>query len=193
MERHDIELYLTELGTELNSRGVHKPIRVMLIGGAYMLLQANASRTTDDIDFFWLEKDALQRTHNPLRECVQAITLKYGLDSDWFNYLSQLLLYDEIVIPNGKLWRRFGPLYIYIPPKKYILALKILAGRTKDIHDCAILLSQTKIKTRQQAQQLLDQYVLPGAQENHAAEIADALDELFGEPEPLAEESDSLT
>ena len=72
MERDDIERYLAELGTELSSQGIKKPIRVMLIGCAYMLLIARAHRTTNDIDFFWLEEDALKRTFNPLRESVQA-------------------------------------------------------------------------------------------------------------------------
>jgi hypothetical protein len=191
MESHDIERYLAELGTELGSRGVNKPVRMMLIGGAYMLLLANAPRTTNDIDIFWLEEDALQQTLNPLRESVQAVTRKYGLEPNWFNYLTQLLMQDEIIVPDGELWKRFGPLYIYVPPKKYILALKIVAARDKDLEDCAILLSQTKIKTRQQAQQLLEQYILPEAREEHAAQIEYSLDELFGEQQTLGKERDN--
>jgi len=63
-----------------------------------------------------------------------------------------MLIYDEILIPDGKLWKRFGPLHIHVPTKEYILALKIIAGREKDLEDCAILLAQTPIQTRQQAQ-----------------------------------------
>ncbi len=191
MERHDIEHYLAELGTELSGRGIKKPVRMMLIGGAYMLLLANAPRTTNDIDIFWLEEDALQQTLNPLRESVQAITKRNGLEPHWFNYLTQLLMQDEIVIPDGKLWKCFGPLYIYVPPKKYILALKIVAARTKDLEDCAILLSQIKIRTRQQAQQLLEQYILPEAREKHAAQIEYSLNELFGEQQTLDKERES--
>jgi hypothetical protein len=35
MEAGDIERYLAELGTELKNRGLKKPVRVLLIGGAY--------------------------------------------------------------------------------------------------------------------------------------------------------------
>ena len=42
MEAEDIERYLAELGAELKNRGLRKPVRVLLIGGAYMLLLANA-------------------------------------------------------------------------------------------------------------------------------------------------------
>ncbi|MDQ2716595.1 MAG: hypothetical protein M3Z08_16945, partial [Chloroflexota bacterium] len=54
------------------------------------------------------------------------------LNPDWFNYVAQMLMYDEVIIPNGKLWKRFGPLHIHAPTREYILALKIIAGRDKD-------------------------------------------------------------
>jgi hypothetical protein len=38
---------------------------------------------------------------------------------------------------------------------EYMFALKILAGRDKDITDCRILLPQTHIRTRKQAQRAL--------------------------------------
>ena len=38
MEAGDIERYLAELGAELRNRGLKKPVRILLIGGAYMLL-----------------------------------------------------------------------------------------------------------------------------------------------------------
>ena len=86
---------------------------------------------------------------------------------------------SDVIIPHGKLWKRYGPLHIYIPPKEYMLALKIMAGRDKDLADCAILLPQTTIKTRQQAQQLLDRYILPEAQEKNAEQIENSLNKLF--------------
>ncbi len=89
-------------------------------------------------------------------------------------------MYDEVIVPDGKLWKRFGPLHVYAPAPGYILALKITAGRQKDLDDCAILLSETKIRTRQQAQQLLDRYILPSGQQNNAESIENALNQLFG-------------
>ena len=83
------------------------------------------------------------------------------------------------LIPHSKLWKQFGPLHIYIPPKEYILALKIIAGRRKDLEDCAILLPQTTIETHEQAQKLLDRYILPEAQVEHAEQIEYSLNELF--------------
>ncbi len=168
MNAREIETYLAELGAELKRRGVKEPIRMMLIGGAYMLVLEHAPRTTEDIDIFWLEGDAFQQMRSILSECVVTITRRYTLRPDWFNYLSQILMQNDIIIPHGKLWKRYGPLHIYIPPKEYMLALKIAAGRDRDLADCAILLPQTYIKTRQQAQQVLDRYILPEAQEKNA-------------------------
>src|SRR5215469_16631050 len=125
MEAVDIERYLAELGTELKNRGLNKPVRVLLIGGAYMLLLANAPRTTRDIDIFWLDEDGLQRAYAPLRESVQIIKQKHDPGVDWLNYLAQMLMYDEVLVPDGKLWKRFGPLHVYTPEVEYILALKL--------------------------------------------------------------------
>ncbi len=111
-----------------------------------MLLLANAPRSTKDIDIFWLDEDGLQRAYAPLRESVQVIKQKHDLDADWLNYLAQMLLYDEVIVPDGKLWKRFGPLHVYAPASEYILALKITAGRQKDLDDCAILLLKTTIR-----------------------------------------------
>jgi len=82
----------------------------------------------------------------------------------------------ERVLQNTLSGRAF---LLYVPPKEYILALKITAGRKKDLEDCAILLPQTKIETPEQAQQLLDRYILPQAQEEHAEQIERSLNKLF--------------
>ena len=47
---------MAELGAALQDQGIVKPVRLLLIGGAYMMLLANAPRTTDDVDIFWIEE-----------------------------------------------------------------------------------------------------------------------------------------
>lgn len=108
MNSQEIEQYLKELGLELQNRGIKKPIRVMVIGGAYMLLLANSPRPTDDIDFFWLDKDVFQpsfsqETFNILMDCLQVVTEKYMLEEGWFNYFAQMLMIDDVLVPNSKL------------------------------------------------------------------------------------------
>jgi hypothetical protein len=146
-----------------------------------MMLLANAPRTTDDIDIFWMEEgEDFQKARQALRDGVQAIASKYTLAPNWLNYLTQMLIYDKIIMPRGKLWKRYGPLHVYAPPKEFIFALKILAGRDQDLADCLILLPQTRIRTRKQAQRVLDRYILPAAQQEEAENIASLLDVLFG-------------
>jgi hypothetical protein len=57
--------------------------------------------------------------------------------------------------------------------------LKIIAGRDKDIEDSKILLQQAKIKTRQQAQKLLDRYIPPLTQQINTEGIERSLKNLF--------------
>jgi Nucleotidyltransferase of unknown function (DUF6036) len=182
MQARDIERHLAQLGQELADRGVQKPLRVLMIGGAYMLLLAKMQRSTDDVDILWLDEDnAFQRAIDALRESVQAVAEKQRLEPDWFNSMTHLLMYDVVTIPKGTLWRRFGPLHIYTPSKTYILALKILAGRQKDIEDSRALLPSVRVKTRQQARRLLDRYVSSAALASNAEDIEHALEELFPE------------
>ena len=133
MEARDIKRYLADLGAALKNRGVKKPLRMMLIGGAYMLLLENAPRSTEDIDIFWLEEDAFERMREVVSACMLDVARKHMLPPNWFNFLTQVILMQDIYIPDGTLWNRFGPLYIYIPPREYILALKMTAGRPKDL------------------------------------------------------------
>ncbi len=183
MKAEEIERYLSQLGEELTSKGVQKPIHILMIGGAYMLLLLNAPRTTDDVDFFWLEKDeeVLQQEIYALRDGIEAVANKNVLEIDWMNYMTHWLMYDQISIPKGKVWKQFGPLHVHTPSKEFIFALKIVAGRDKDIADLHILHRQTKIKTRQQAQKLLDRYIFPATQEVNAKGIAKSFKVLFSE------------
>lgn len=89
MKSEEIEQYLAELGKELAHQGIKKPVRILLIGGAYMMLLANAARSTDDIDIFWLEEgEDFQKARLALRDGVQDIASKYSLPPNWFNYLT---------------------------------------------------------------------------------------------------------
>jgi hypothetical protein len=72
MQARDIKRYLADLGAALKNRGVKKPLRMMLIGGAYMLLLENAPRSTEDIDIFWLEEDAFERMREVVSACMLA-------------------------------------------------------------------------------------------------------------------------
>ena len=102
MKAEDIENYLSQLGQELLKRGIREPIHVLLIGGAYMLLLTNTARNTDDIDIFWLEEEeGLQRALRPLQESVSSVARANQISLNWLNYMTHLLMYDLVGIPDG--------------------------------------------------------------------------------------------
>jgi len=79
MEARDIKRYLADLGAALKNRGVKQPLRMMLIGGAYMLLLEHAPRSTEDIDIFWLEEDAFESMREVLSACMLEVARKHML------------------------------------------------------------------------------------------------------------------
>lgn len=50
MQEADIELYLADLGQELQGLGLLQPIRILMVGGAFMLTQLHNRPSTQDID-----------------------------------------------------------------------------------------------------------------------------------------------
>jgi hypothetical protein len=46
MQAQDIEVYLADLGQELARMQLQQPVRILLIGGAFMLTQLGSRRTT---------------------------------------------------------------------------------------------------------------------------------------------------
>jgi hypothetical protein len=185
MKAEDIENYLAQLGDELQGRGIEQPLHILMIGGAFMLLLAHSSRSTDDVDFFWLDGNdqTLEQAISLWHESVQAVATNNDLEIDWLNYMTHLLMYGQVTLPKGRLWKKFGPLHIHVPAKEYVLALKVIAGRDKDLEDMRVLLKQTKIRTREQVQVLLDRYIPPLTQKVNADGIARSFKHLFEEQE----------
>jgi hypothetical protein len=162
MQAQDIEAYLAELGQELQYLGVRHPLRILLVGGAYMLTQVRNRPTTNDIDVLLEDVDdtATSPLYRTFKTAVQTIARRNQIPSSWLNYVIGDFLRDTGTVPQGTLWRRYAMLEVYVPPPEYILALKLLAGRQKDRDDIHALCQQLKIRTRKQAQRLVDRYIL---------------------------------
>jgi len=180
MHAQEIENYLAELGQELQNLGVQHPIRILLVGGAFMLTQIHNRPSTNDVDV--LLKDGDDSTTSPhyqtFRAAVRAVARKNKLPSNWLNDIMGDFLRDTGTAPDGTLWRTYTMLEVYIPPSEYILALKVFAGRPKDRDDIYSLCQQLQIRTREQAQRLVDRYI-PNTQVQQLNHLDDTLDELF--------------
>jgi hypothetical protein len=161
MQAQEIETYLVKLDQELANERVQHSIRMLLVGGAFMLTQIHNRSATDDIDV--LLKDVEDTTASPLyqtfRNAVRIVASKNRLPVTWINDVIGDFIRDTSAVPEGVLWRKYTILEIYVPPGEYILALKLLAGRPKDINDIEALSQRLHIHTRKQAQQLVDQYI----------------------------------
>src|SRR5712692_633399 len=112
------------------------------------------------------------------KAAVRAVAHKNMLPGTWLNDLIGDFLRDTGTAPEGILWRTYTLLEVYIPPSDYILALKLFAGRPKDREDISSLCQQLKIRTRTQAQRLVDRYI-PNKQVQQLNHLDDTLDEIF--------------
>jgi hypothetical protein len=161
MEAQEIEIHLAELGQELQNAGIEHPIRILLVGGAFMLTQVHNRATTNDIDI--LLKDAEDITNSQIyrifKAAIRTIAARNKISASWLNDVIGDFLRDIGIVPEGTLWKRYAMLEVYLPPREYILALKLLAGRPKDKGDIHALCQGEKIQTRQQAQSLVDRYI----------------------------------
>ena len=83
-------------------------------------------------------------------------------------------------VPRGKRWLSQGKLEVYVPDAGYILALKLLSGRDKDLSDIEALLATLGIKNRRQAEALLRRYIEKKTLIDYAQEIQITLNTFFG-------------
>jgi len=161
MQAHEIETYLADLGQQLRQMGVTQSVRLLLIGGAFMLTQLHSRRATNDVDVLLVDVDdpATSPLYQTFKAAVRVVASRNQLPVSWMNDLLGDFLRDRTRVPQGTLWRTYTVLKVYVPEAEYILALKLLAGRPKDLGDIQLLCRKLQVGTRIQAQQLVDRYI----------------------------------
>ncbi|GCE45927.1 hypothetical protein EI42_01358 [Thermosporothrix hazakensis] len=181
MESQDIERYFIALGEELERSPLQEPVRVLVVGGGYMLLIVKNRKSTEDVDVVLMD---LPDTTNPTPEAkafkaaVRAVAGRFKLKRRWLNDDVAYFIRDMAPDPQATLWRKYGKLHIYLPAKEYILALKLMVFRQKDMSDVEALLQELDVTTREQAQAIVDRFVPdPRWQEEYLLE--ETLDTLF--------------
>lgn len=149
-----------------------------------MLLTIGLRRTTDDIDFAVVAPEAVAEPGQIFRapvvrskeiaarssstafsEAVKAVASEYRLQPDWINDEGATYCYNDAPEADILLWRVFSDvLFCYLPTAEYVFALKIAAFRDKDMPDIAALRTTLNITTLQEAQAIMDKFLLPEAQ-----------------------------
>jgi hypothetical protein len=182
LQSAEINRLLQDLGEELVESGCAS-VRVMVVGGAYMLLNIGNRATTQDIDVFPLNfaSSAHPDTNTKtILKAIGAVAKRNSLKRDWFNDAAFGIV-GELQPPQDQLtlWRTYGALEIYMPPAEFILAIKIFGYRDRDYNDVAALIQKLNIQTKEQAQQIIDSYIDRRAQEDYRTHVT--LDDLFEE------------
>lgn len=182
LQTAEIEQLLEELGNKLALRGLAL-VQMMIVGGAYMLLNIGNRQTTQDIDVFPLNYvDSSQPDGNTetILTSIRSIARTHQLKRDWLNDAAAGILgWMAPPIEQLTLWRKYGVLEVYMPNPDFILVTKIFGYRDKDYNDVAALLKKLQIETRGQAQALVDQYIDRNTQREYRTHVT--LDDLFEE------------
>ncbi len=179
MDAKDIRVYLTLVGKELKSMGLREPIKLLLIGGGFMLTQIKNRAATGDVDTVWVypEFHAGSEVYWLFEAAVEAVGDREMLGPSWLNVTGSGFVREAGPLPKMKLWKKFDMLHVYLPPKDFILAHKLAAGRGKDEADIYALCAQLKVNTRGKAQKLIDRYINRDLQ--RISHVAEKLDKYF--------------
>jgi predicted nucleotidyltransferase len=179
MQEQDIIRFLSLVGEELQEFGLQRPIRLLLIGGAYMLTHIHNRDATRDVDVIILDLDPVSEEYRLFKQAVAFVAHDLGMSPAWLSDNMAQFLQSIGKVPTGKLWLSCGKLEVFVPDPSYILALKIISGREKDMNDIKALLQLLAITTRRQAEEILDLYLDKETQKNYAQDIQEALDHFF--------------
>jgi len=148
MNKDDIERYLQMLGQEMLAKG--QMGKILLLGGAVMILVIGNRNSTRDIDA------SFEENPSALREAASHIAHREGLPSDWLNDGAKGFLYTQ---PPVALWRDYPGLEVYLPSLDYLLAMKVAAGRDRDIEDARALVQRLGLSEPQEVITILRKYL----------------------------------
>lgn len=151
LSRDDIVGLLAEVGQFLHARGWRATIYVA--GGAAMSLLFDARAATRDVD-------AVFRTdRGQLAAAVAHVADRHQLPAGWLNDNIAALVpaavdlgAAELVLPG---------LEVLLSSPRHLLAMKMLAGRDRDLDDLAVLFGALGITSARQAAELTEEVFGP--------------------------------
>jgi hypothetical protein len=180
LQSQEIEHLLEELGNDLAQRGI-PIVRMMIVGGAYMLLNISNRASTQDIDVFpinYVDSSQPDSETKMILSAINAVARNHTLKRDWLNdSVFGILGWMMPPLEELTLWRTYAVLEIYMPAPDFILATKIFGFRDKDFNDVQALLQKLVVQTREQAQAIVDRYIDRKTQQEYRTQIT--LDDLF--------------
>lgn len=143
----DIEGLLSDLGRRLDAADVDA--EVYIVGGSALALTVAGRRTTHDID-------AIIEPREDVLRIAQELAVERGLPDGWLNSAA-----TPFVPPRDRKspTRKMGGLSVRVAPPEHLLAMKLVAGRQRDVPDIHLLMDALGIETAEQAADVaLDAY-----------------------------------
>ena len=152
LSRQDILDLLTEVGAYLHLRGWTATIYVA--GGAAMALLFDAREATRDVDAVF------RSDRGQLGAAIADVAERRGLPAEWLNdHIASVLPGAddddaiELVLPG---------LVVLLSSERHLLAMKMLAGRERDLPDLVVLFRRLGIGTTAEAVAVTEQVFGPG-------------------------------
>lgn len=158
MTSGDIERYLQQVGKALEQIGIQRTVRLLMLGGGFMINKVGNRKSTEDIDVI-IPLENKDPTYSALKKAIRDVGYANKLSPVWINDIVETYV-QQLQSPTWQPWKRFGPLEVFIPPMAYIFCTKLLAGRDKDIADMRAMLPRLGISTEEQALQIFNGYAL---------------------------------
>jgi hypothetical protein len=180
MNAEQIVRFFTVVGEILQEVGAKESYRILLIGGGYMVTQVGNREATKDIDCIFTSATLTSPEHTLFARVV-AIALE-ELSQEFPCEFTDSFgdhLQSVTKLPAGRLWLKTGMLEVFVPDDRYILALKLEAGREKDLDDIRALFPRVGISTRKEAQHLIAEVYHPWVRRGRSKQLRTSLDTVF--------------
>jgi len=179
----EIIQHLEALDFELVDSGFTRKVQILVIGGVYMLVNLKNRLATQDIDTWIFQPQFHEADYTTLKALIAFVAQDRQLDPDWFNdkVADFLAAAGNGQLPQMSPWQenpRFHVLEFYFPTPDYILALKLMAARPKDMGDIADLCHLCHIANKTQARVLINTYIAEDVQQFY--NIEEKLRRVFG-------------
>ncbi|GAB5536765.1 MAG: hypothetical protein Rubg2KO_30140 [Rubricoccaceae bacterium] len=134
-DRHALVAALDAVGDLLYERG--HTAKVLVVGGAALVLRGLVERTTVDVDVLALLYESGLSHPDPfpphIQEIVETVANEYGYASDWMNGHAARLWNDvwpeglPEQLQKGVIWKTYGGLQVGLVGREALVALKVYA------------------------------------------------------------------
>lgn len=144
--RDELLVYLTEVGELLQEQ--HLQGYLYIVGGAAMALVFDSRRITRDVDA------SIRTDRAPLDAAVREVARRHGLSPSWINSSASAFFTNE---PDDEASELNLPgLRLAIASPQHLIAMKLRAGRNRDLDDLEVLFRHVGVATPEEALEIHD-------------------------------------